>query len=407
MTCHDIREHLSALLDDALGPAERQPIEAHLATCPECRRELAALRATVTLLGRLPAARAPAGFVDRIMAVTHRPPWPRRVLDALFVPLRVKLPLEAVAVVLVSLSALYVYQRAPEVQELERPQAREPVPVPPVARPAPSTSPAAPSAVPDPATSAPGAKDRSGETKRKPAPPPPAREEPRQPASGGTLPAPSRVPPEARDAARPAAPPATALSKKEQEASADLRADAPVRAPSAPASDPIAKSAESPALPDASGRRPDAAPSKPSSPAAVAPPRSDGPGGGSASRSVAPAPPPAPPAERPGGETAAAAKAPIARRQMRAVDASGRLVVPAREPAETALDALLGRVGGRRVERRLEGDRGLIVIDVLVPGARYRELIEGLGDIGRWVTEHEPRTFPAQLRVEVALTVEP
>jgi hypothetical protein len=120
---------------------------------------------------------------------------------------------------------------------------------------------------------------------------------------------------------------------------------------------------------------------------------------------MAPASPP--PAERPAGEAAARLKAPVARRQMRAVDASGRLVVPAREPAETALDALLGRLGARRVERRLEGDRGMVVIDVLVPGPRYRELIEGLGSIGRWVTEHEPRTLPPQVRVEVALTVEP
>jgi hypothetical protein len=92
---------------------------------------------------------------------------------------------------------------------------------------------------------------------------------------------------------------------------------------------------------------------------------------------------------------------------VRAVDARGRLVVPAREPAEAALDTLLGRVGGRRVERRLEGDRGLVVIDVLVSGARYRELIAGLGEIGRWVTDQEPGALPPQLRVEVAMTVEP
>ena len=67
----------------------------------------------------------------------------------------------------------------------------------------------------------------------------------------------------------------------------------------------------------------------------------------------------------------------------------------------------LARLGAARVGRLLEGDRGMIVIDVLVPGPRYRELIEGLGQIGRWVTEYESGTLPAQVRVEVALTVEP
>ena len=97
----------------------------------------------------------------------------------------------------------------------------------------------------------------------------------------------------------------------------------------------------------------------------------------------------------------------MAARLTRAVDASGRLTVPARAPAEQALDALLARLGATRVGRLLEGDRGMIVIDVLVPGPRYRELIDGLGQIGRWVTEYESGTLPAQVRVEVALTVEP
>jgi hypothetical protein len=93
---------------------------------------------------------------------------------------------------------------------------------------------------------------------------------------------------------------------------------------------------------------------------------------------------------------------------MRAVDASGRLVVPAREPAEAALDALLRRLGATPVARRLEGPhQTLVLIDVVVPRARYRELVEGLGGIGRWTPEHELELLPAEVRVEVALTVEP
>ncbi len=81
--------------------------------------------------------------------------------------------------------------------------------------------------------------------------------------------------------------------------------------------------------------------------------------------------------------------------------------MPARDQAEAALDALLSRLGGTRVARRLEGNAGLVLIDVVVPAARYRELVEGLGKIGRWTTEHEVKTLPAQVRLEVAVTVEP
>ena len=146
MTCHDARPQLSALLDDALSVAEHQALEAHLAGCAECRRELEQLRGTVALLGRLPPAHAPAGFVDRVMDAAYRPPWWRRLLDTLFRPLRVKLPLEAAAALLVGVSALYVYQHAPEVQELARQEspasgpASLPAPAQPPAPPATSTA---------------------------------------------------------------------------------------------------------------------------------------------------------------------------------------------------------------------------------------------------------------------------
>ena len=73
MTCPEARELLSALLDDALSPAERQAIDAHLATCAECARELTELRETVALLERLPPVHAPAGFVDRVVETAYRP----------------------------------------------------------------------------------------------------------------------------------------------------------------------------------------------------------------------------------------------------------------------------------------------------------------------------------------------
>ena len=45
---------LSAYLDQQLPPAELAAIRAHLATCAECERDLAELRATVALLRELP-----------------------------------------------------------------------------------------------------------------------------------------------------------------------------------------------------------------------------------------------------------------------------------------------------------------------------------------------------------------
>ena len=56
------RERLSAYIDGELPSAEAQQLEAHLASCAECRRELDELRQLRTLLRALPSPRPPRSF---------------------------------------------------------------------------------------------------------------------------------------------------------------------------------------------------------------------------------------------------------------------------------------------------------------------------------------------------------
>ena len=120
MTCDEARERLSALLDEALSPDERDALDAHVATCFDCRRELGLLRNTVALLRAVDPARAPAGFVDRVRAAARRAPWYRRVQRALFVPWPVKLPLEAAAIVLVGVIVVSLFKTTPELEQAAR-----------------------------------------------------------------------------------------------------------------------------------------------------------------------------------------------------------------------------------------------------------------------------------------------
>ena len=120
MTCDEARERLSALLDEALSPVERDALDAHVATCVDCRRELGLLRNTVALLRAVDPARAPAGFVDRVRAAAPRAPWYRRVQRALFVPWPVKLPLEAAAIVLVGVIVVSLFKTTPELEQAAR-----------------------------------------------------------------------------------------------------------------------------------------------------------------------------------------------------------------------------------------------------------------------------------------------
>lgn len=56
------RESLSAYLDDELSASDMAEMRAHLATCAECQRELAALRQTRALLRALPTPALPRSF---------------------------------------------------------------------------------------------------------------------------------------------------------------------------------------------------------------------------------------------------------------------------------------------------------------------------------------------------------
>jgi hypothetical protein len=68
----EIRARLSDYLERDLSPDERSRVEAHLASCPPCGSELRELRATVSLLQRLPDVEHPAGLADAVMARVAR-----------------------------------------------------------------------------------------------------------------------------------------------------------------------------------------------------------------------------------------------------------------------------------------------------------------------------------------------
>src|SRR5262245_44140397 len=111
MTCHDARALFSDWMDEALTAEERGRVDAHLAECADCRNELERFTATVSLLHRMERPRAPVDLVDRVLAAARPAPWHRRLLQRLFLPLAVKLPAEAAALLLVAGLAVYVFQR--------------------------------------------------------------------------------------------------------------------------------------------------------------------------------------------------------------------------------------------------------------------------------------------------------
>lgn len=96
--CRDIRELLSALLDNAVTAVERQRVETHLAACPRCREALAGLERTVALLRNQGEVEPPPWLASRIMArIADEPAAHRSFWQRLFQPWPVKMPLQVMA----------------------------------------------------------------------------------------------------------------------------------------------------------------------------------------------------------------------------------------------------------------------------------------------------------------------
>jgi Putative zinc-finger len=394
MTCHDAREQLSALIDDALGAAERGAVEEHLATCAECRRELERLRDTVALLRAVEPARAPAGFVDRVLEAARPKPWPRRLFRALLLPWPVKLTIEAAAIVLVAVGVVYVFRSTLEPARFyDAPPSGTTM----LSDTAPPTSDASREAARPEATPALEA-TRAKETARtlkgaRPQEAVRAREAERAPEAAkakerGRAPekqALEKKSPEGPPAAKTTPAPEAFKEAGQQSKDADERRaklddtarDVAKRQANVPPAEPqvAGKLEESSARAE---RAQDAAGARARSLAREPEPRTDT---LQAPRAAAPAP---------------------AIASFVAPDVSGRLAVADRDAALQTLSRLLARLGGVE-DRRFVGDEGPIV-ELTISREAYPELLRDLAALGRWQLVREAPALPEKVRVVLRIT---
>jgi putative zinc finger protein len=360
MTCHDAREQLSALIDDALGAEERGAVAAHLATCADCRRELERLRGTVALLRAVEPARAPAGFVDRVLQAARPEPWPRRLVRALLLPWPVKLPVEAAAIVLVAVGVAYVFRATPELQQASRFESTQPATAPREAAPEPPSRDVVREAprTPEVARAKEAAQTLEGRRAQDTAQAPGLK--------ALEKPAPEKETPETKAA------PMTQVFREvgPRPKDADER-----RAKLDDASRDVAK------------RQANAPPATPAEPQI-------------AGKLEESSPRPEPRADTLQAPRAAAAPPAVA--SLVAPDVSGRLAVADRDAALQNLARLLARLGGVE-DRRFAGDEGPIV-ELTIPREAYPELLRELAALGRWQLIREAPALPEKVRVTLRIT---
>ena len=120
MNCVEAQKYFADLLDDSRDERLRK-VNDHLTSCFRCREELAALAACQRLVSALPPVEPPAGFTTRVMAEVRGTLHRSNLWQRLFSPLKVKLPLQATAVVLIGVLAVFIYQKESRQRELTTP----------------------------------------------------------------------------------------------------------------------------------------------------------------------------------------------------------------------------------------------------------------------------------------------
>ena len=108
MDCAAIQELLSEYIDGTLDAKAVQVVEAHISVCEDCKETLASLNEIVEELNALEPVEPPADFLEKI----HQRMEPRldlnRILRKLFVPFKIKIPLQLAAAATASILVVMV-----------------------------------------------------------------------------------------------------------------------------------------------------------------------------------------------------------------------------------------------------------------------------------------------------------
>lgn len=111
MNCEEVANHFSDYLDKSLDTATMTRVATHIIACPVCRAESNDLADCIEQVAGLPALDAPLGFAQRVMAHVREIEAKPTIWQWLFQSWSKKTPLQATAVVMVAVLAVFLYQK--------------------------------------------------------------------------------------------------------------------------------------------------------------------------------------------------------------------------------------------------------------------------------------------------------
>jgi len=114
MNCRDVENNLPLYEDDVLSGTEKQAVEQHLKSCLKCATAFAQLQKTRVLVEELAEVEPPPWFKQKIMSRVREEAAKKSLAQKWFYPLRIKIPVQIMATIVIAVFAVYIYRSVNE-----------------------------------------------------------------------------------------------------------------------------------------------------------------------------------------------------------------------------------------------------------------------------------------------------
>lgn len=109
MKCDEIKTLLDEYLDGTLPEDIRETVKKHVQACPECKEELRFLKQYMKSVKTIATVKAPDDFLEELHRRINAPAR-TGIIQKLFVPVKIKVPLEAAAVAALAVTGMLLFR---------------------------------------------------------------------------------------------------------------------------------------------------------------------------------------------------------------------------------------------------------------------------------------------------------
>ena len=124
--CKDIENSLSLYAEGLLSEEEKTTVEKHLKSCAACAKALAQLQRSDMLVQELKDVEPPPWFREKIMAKVREEAEKKSFVRNWFYPLRIKIPVQVAATIIIAVLAVYIYRSGDEQMKAVLPVVQQP-----------------------------------------------------------------------------------------------------------------------------------------------------------------------------------------------------------------------------------------------------------------------------------------